>query len=139
MRFCKKDLTELLPILQAMEEGKPIQSRLSKSKNWEDLSLNYEVYDLNLDICEYRIKPELQLVPFTFEDAEFLIGKAIKVKEGCSTSLFHGVCAMITVVGNKGVDIGGRGSDPATYDTLLNYFTFLDGTPCGKLTETSNK
>ena len=127
-----EQIKKFLPLLTAISEGKKIQYK--NGFTWSDISSEaYWQFEDEDEPSMWRVKPESQLVPFTFEDAEFLIGKVIKVKEGCFTSLFHGVCAMITVVGNKGIDIGGRGEDPATYDTLLNYFTFLDGTPCGKL------
>lgn len=73
---------------------------------------------------EYRFKPETKYVPFTFEDAEFLIGKAIKSKDNT-------VYDIITYINNTTRVNTGYG--PRSFDELLESFVFLDGTPCGKL------
>jgi len=74
----------------------------------------------------YRIKPQPKpkLVPFSFEDAEFLIGHIIKRKY---TSYSMG---MITIVNASTIIVGG-GIIP--FDTLLKDYVFLDDSPCGKV------
>jgi len=128
MRFFKRDLETLYPIIKAMNKGIPIQWRKIQSENWNELHSNSAVYDFNLALYEYHIKPESQLVPFTFEDAELLIGKAVRNNETKNVGIISFVrefdCKVFT--------------DLTFYD-LMVMFTFLDGTPCGKLVETSNK
>lgn len=72
-------------------------------------------------ICD-EPKPKPVYVPFTFADAEQLIGKAVKEKT-------HGVFGIVTWVLHDCVEIG---SDTITFSALFDWYTFLDGTPCGK-------
>ena len=72
---------EFLPLLNALAEGKTIQY-LTLGGEWKDAKINYISDFTEDDEPEYyRIKPESQLVPFSFEDAEFLIGKPIRSKQ----------------------------------------------------------
>ena len=67
----------------------------------------------------YRLKPKQEYIPFTFEDAEYLIGKAIKNKTNAHVEIID--------------YISPTNVKDFTFDSLLEYFIFLDGTPCGKL------
>lgn len=71
---------------------------------------------------DYRVKEEPKVpeyIPFTFEDAEFLIGKVVK----CKTQDYT---AMIISCTESGTNVD-------DWKPLLDDFTFLDGSPCGKL------
>ena len=72
---------------------------------------------------QYRIKPEPEYIPFTFEDAEQLIGKTIKSKSGNSIYI-------ITAINYEYIGIW---KNNINYDQLFDIYTFLDGSPCGKL------
>jgi len=72
-----------------------------------------------------RVKPEPKYISFDFSDAKDLIGKAVKNKDG---SLF-----LITTFTIVGFEIG---NTAISFNNLFENFTFLDGSPCGKL---SNK
>lgn len=72
---------------------------------------------------KYRIKPEPKYIPFTWEDREELRGKWLKRKD-------YNVEKLPTTICNKDVMIGDQFY---SYKELLKDFTFLDGTPCGKL------
>lgn len=72
-------------------------------------------------------KVEEKYVPYTLEDAEKLIGKSIKSKDG---SVF---CSIVYISENE-VYRGDRFR--INFLELLNNWTELDGSPLGKLTET---
>lgn len=80
------------------------------------------------EFSHYRIKPQPKVVPFDLEeDAEKLIWKAVK-----SIKTSH--CYVITGLhSNSGIVTVG---DTSYYiESLLKYYTFLDGSPCGKYVE----
>ena len=82
--------------------------------------------ELQSEDVEYRIKPKSELIPFDFTDAEKLIGKVVKHKEGFS-------CVAVLLECNlQHICIG---NDFEIYEVLLQDYTFLDGSPCGKLKE----
>jgi len=73
----------------------------------------------------YRIKPQPKLIPFDFSDAEKLIGKAVKRKSIEDESWMIMSASSLTV---RLFDEG-----RTDYKFLLNNYTFLDGSPCGKV------
>jgi hypothetical protein len=103
---------------QALKEGKTIQVRSLKEYNdgWYDLE---RPILWNSPVDSYRIKPELK--PYSFADANFLIGKGIKVKNSDSVGL-------ITRVFPYGVSIA---NSIITYNELYLYYKFITGEPCG--------
>ena len=79
-------------------------------------------------IPEIVNKPlEDEYEPFTFEDRELLRNKWIKTK--IPGKLTKREEFLINTIFTHGV-IGGL--EHLDYTYLLNHFTFLDGTPCGK-------
>jgi len=115
----QKQAKELLPFITAFAEGKEIE--WFDGIKWVSLpNPNWE----NLYTPIVRIKPEPKYIPFTFEDAEFLIGKLIKDKHTNSIFIIIGVNAvgiMITI------------DNYISFKNLLENYTFLDGSPCGKI------
>ena len=110
-----KTTQEMIAVMQAYEDGKEIQLRLltdSKYYDCKNPGWNWDNYD-------YRVKQATEYVPFTFKDAEFLIGKVVKHKK------------------DKWVELITYCSENETsscmYEDLLSDYTFLDGSPCGKL------
>jgi hypothetical protein len=77
-------------------------------------SLDFTKYD-------YIVKPETQYIPFTFEDAKDLIGKVVVDKHSIAT---------IDYLDANGCNVS---MTSWTYEEMLERYTFLDGTPCGKL------
>ncbi len=112
----ESDLDYKIRVMQAFKEGKEIESydtngfeiwNLDKNPTW-----NWYFYN-------YRIKQEPEYIPFDFSDAESLIGKVVKrknINEIFMLSYFYNV-----------------GTLDYSYTRLFNDFTFLDGSPCGKL------
>ena len=113
MNLSKEQLKMHWKEIQAWADGKQIQYRIDDDCEWEDINEPAFFPD-----CEYRVKPEPILIPFDFSDAEFLIGKAIKHKT-------LNYVELIKFISDNFVgDI--------SFDNLLEYYTFLDGSPCGK-------
>ena len=102
----------------AFKEGKQIQY-----KNGE-----YEWIDINspnfTPSSIYRIKPESELIPFTFENANNLIGKVVIGKT------IKDVVRLVGVVTAKGVILC-NSELLIPFDAFSRCYTFLDGSPCG--------
>lgn len=117
----RNTIDEMLEILTAYKEGKEIECY---NKDVEDWCL---VTNPNFNFkFTYRIKPQpkvKKLVPFTYEDD--LLGKFIKHK----TSNEKSIIVEQTISGVF------YGTNSSFYKYLLDYYTFLDGTPCGKYIE----
>ena len=123
----KDHVKKFLPLLTSIAEGKQMQ--YNDKDIWVDIDEDADwCFDEGDEPSMWRVKPESQLVPFTFEDAEFLIGKAVRNKESK-------YIATITSVREFDCKI----FIDTDFNYLLEAFTFLDGSPCGKLVETSNK
>ncbi len=75
----------------------------------------------------WRIKKEIEYIPFTYEDKELLKGKWIKNKDSDLKSLF-----LIFSIHEESIEISGN---EFMYVDLLHNYTFDDGTPCGKVKE----
>ena len=126
-----EQIKKFLPLLTAIAGGKTIQYK--NGFTWSDISSEaYWQFEEEDEPSMWRVKPESQLVPFTFEDAELLIGKAIKAK---NNDVMIGLVISVLI---NGIYIHPN-TQLTHFDYLLKNFTFLDGTPCGKLVETSNK
>jgi hypothetical protein len=103
-------------VILAFLEGREVQLRLSIDEWIIDDSPSF------LEHQDYRIKPDPKLIPFDFSDAEILIGRAVKSKDG----------KIVSVITNLTIDIVWLGDERIFYDELLSDYTFLDGTPCGQ-------
>lgn len=123
----RNQANQLLPIIKAFSEGKPIQSRCIKG----DTSLWYEDEDPNFDDddLEYRIKPEPKYRPF--KDTEECWNEMQKhqpfgyVKEKVSKAFY---CIGSFDVAN--IYVGTTNIIHSYADSLKN-FTFADGSPFG--------
>jgi len=104
--------------IQAFKDGKEIEMR----RNGEEWKLNRNPMFAN--DFEYRIKPEPELIPFDFSDAEFLIGKAIKAKDNSCINIITKVSR------SRGIVLV---SQSYYFEDLLKHYTFLDGAACGKI------
>lgn len=122
---------QLLPIIQAFSEGKPVQSRCIKG----DTSLWYDDEDHSFDDdFEYRIKPEPKYRPF-YDNAEECWEEMKKHQPfGWIKSKEDGSRSLITlVISEENIDInciGGFNSDK-----IMKRFTFDDGAVFGILEE----
>ena len=104
-------------VILAFLEGREVQMKTMHSDTWYDTK-EPEFHDHQ----DYRIKPQPQLIPFDFSDAEMLIGRMVKRKDG----------KIVSVITNLTIDIVWLGDKRIFYNELLSEFTFLNGTPCGQ-------
>ena len=109
-----KTTKEMIAVMQAYADGKGIEYSFIKDSWYDDKNPCWNLVDYN-----YRVKEAPEYIPFTFEDAEFLIGKIVSSKK-------KQYKVMIFECNKKSVQ-------HYTYEELLNNWTFLDGSPCGKL------
>lgn len=77
MNLVKEDLKKWWKEIEAWVDGKKIQYRIHDESDWQDIDNPGFFTD-----TEYRVKPESEFVPFDYSDAEFLIGKTVKAKDG---------------------------------------------------------
>lgn len=123
----REEASQLLPFIKAFAEGKTIQyakrdmSTFRKGVEWVDL-VNPGWYS---EYKQYRIKPEPEYVPFTFEDRELLRDKWVKIK---ALGTEHKVIAVLY----NGIRMGNL-EEITLFERALQAFEFLDGTPFGKL------
>lgn len=115
---------QLLPIIQAFSEGKPVQSRCIKG----DTSLWYDDEDPSFDDdFEYRVKPEPKFRPF--KDAEECWAEMQKHQPfGWLKSKENGYYSFITMLNNR---FRLNGYDGWWFDDTIKKFTFADGTTFG--------
>lgn len=116
-----REIDPFRELKKAWARGEDIQYRY-KSDDWIDTPdpAWHPFY-------EYRIKPESEskYVPFTFEDAELFMSRTVIAKDkSCKV--------VITYSDNEDVLLGTVGRN---YKHLLENYTFLDGSPCGKEVE----
>lgn len=135
----KDNAKDYLPLIQAMAEGKTIQ--MHNGDYWFD----EEELCFDGDVNIYRIKPEVEYVPF--DTAEELIDcwhqKMFNGKPIYNTELGMPLISVkhkqfsdskLLLVGfeNNCVSINGC---YYKLETVFEYYTFLDGTPIGKIKE----
>jgi hypothetical protein len=104
---------------KAILEGKEVESSYKNKEDFSRIinpSFDFRSYD-------YRVKEEPIYVPFTFEDAKDLIGKAV-IKKGVT------LVKQIIVVNSNEV---GFDANNVSFENLLDLYTFIDGSPCGKI------
>ena len=130
-KIYKGEIQRLMPIFQAIAEGKTIQY---KNGDWQDIDGDED--GLNLDTLikyqdNYRIKPEQKYHPFkNAEECWQEMEKHkyfgwIKGKDASIPSKFM----IINSVRDEEVSIT-SGID-FTYSELIECYTFIDGTPFG--------
>lgn len=107
---------ELLPIIQAYAEGKVIQVQCS---DYVWMSIDDPIWSSG---DKYRIAPDEECVPFTYDDKDHIIGECIKHKVDKSILLITGVVT-------EGVFANGS---IISYSDLLENWIFKSGRSCGK-------
>ncbi len=111
----RESLNKHWEVIDAWRKGAEVEYLASKWEKIEDPGWFLET--------KYRIAPTPEYIPFDFTDAEFLIGKLIKSK----------VSDWVCIINACTFEKCWSGDTAYAYKILLNSFTFLDGSPCGKL------
>ena len=139
----REEAKRLLPIIKAFADGKTLQYRVSPSiprPYNRDVSYLKEWFDLDEDKCDgfccfctinYRIKPETKYRPFKSQ------------KECCDEMFKHqpfgwvknietgDLCNISNIYESEGCSKVLLDTCAYTFSSLLNEFTFIDGTPFG--------
>ena len=116
---------ELVPILQAVADGKEVEYSGRDREKWYDAQYNI-LEEIIMDECKLRIKPKAEIIPFDYSDD--LVGMVVATKHLQLKNL-------IVAQSERGVSlvVGINTSDGFfTYEELLSEKVFLDGSPCGK-------
>ena len=109
-----KTTKEKIAIMQAHADGKEIEYSFIKDSWYDDKNPCWNWVDYN-----YRVKEAPEYIPFTFEDWEIMVDKIAK----------HKTKPIIEKLKSFYDD----SANGIYYNDLLEEFTFLDGSPCGKL------
>lgn len=129
-----KDINKVMPILQALAEGKIIQFAATY-KEWVDLDGDKDGLLLETLINNpksYRVKPEPKFRPF--KDAEECWQEMLKHQPfGWLMSQNGEVNSLIIFIDNEGIVIGDRNNGVIGFVTATDLFKikFADGTPFG--------
>lgn len=115
----RQEAKKLLPFIQALAEGKPIQLK-DRIGNWMDVDF------INVELCNsnvYRIKPEPKYRPFKNKEEcwqEMLKHEPFGwLKDNEANEYFNVECI---ASGNKAIDL---------YTNSFKRCVFIDGTPFG--------
>ena len=124
----REEAKELLPIIQAFAEGKTIQVRINNDSSWTDL-LDDKLEISNL--YEYRIKPEPKYRPLKSQEEcwnEMLKHHPFGWVKNIETG---DLCNISNIYESAGCAKVFLDTCAYTFSSLLNEFTFIDGTPFG--------
>lgn len=106
-----------LPMITAFTEGKQIQHKLEVETIWRDVSKPSFLWLPE----EYRIKPGPKFRAWNASDDT--LGKKVRLKDD------HAVQSLITALGKDTIHVAPHGWQK--YETLLDDWEQLDGSPCG--------
>lgn len=123
----RQQAKEMLPIIQALSEGKHIQLK-DRIGNWMDIDF------INVELCNpnvYRIKPEPKYRPF--QNAEECWQEMQKHKPfGWLKDKEDGHYTLVTAINKNDVDqIALNGNTGWLFSNISKFYTFADGTPFG--------
>jgi len=104
---------------EAFKNGRNIQYRKSDYNSWDDCRVPMWLSD-----CEYRIKPEPKLVPFTFEDNKMFRDKWLQDKGGGKQRF--------KIIEFDEYNLYYEHHYIISYGDFLETFEFEDGNSCGK-------
>ena len=122
----REEAKELLPIIKAFAEGKPIQDKIEGVTDWVDtdeINLEYEGQKI-----KHRIKPELKYRPF--KNQEECWNEMLKHQPlgWLRSKRVKDICQLITI---KDGEIRIFADLPLYFSRAYREYEFLDGTPFG--------
>ena len=129
-KIYKKDINKVMPILQALVEGKTIQFAIN-GDSWIDIDSNEEGLFLETLMAtpqRYRIKPEPKYRPF--EDAEECWNEMQKHQPFGWVKLKDNTYRLISLVDGNRIMLGCQDIE-WSYGILFNDFKFADDAPFG--------
>lgn len=120
----REQLLKHWEVIEAYMNGAEVEYFDHINAEWVDCSSDPGFYIE----AKYRIKKQPELIPFDFSDAEKLIGRIVVHKDKKELEGIH----QITSIKNDYLYFYDGGCN---MNYLFKYFTFLDGSPCGKIKE----
>ncbi len=130
----REEVKELLPIMQALAEGKAIQDKIEGLTDWcdtDEINLEY-----NGQKITHRIKPEPKYRPFKTQEEcweEMLkhqqFGWVKSKKNGCFRCI--GEVSLSEEFGESMITFSTNESLSRASYSLFDEYTFADGTPFG--------
>lgn len=126
----RNEAKELLPIIQAFAEGRPIQYKLKdcKTANWKDITRDF--HEFSPDSFQYRIKPEPKYRPF--KNAEECWNEMQKHQPfGWIKSKNDSTINKFMLIDSLRKDEVSISNVDFNYNDLVEYYIFADGTPFG--------
>lgn len=123
-REMSRDTKYMISVMQAYEDGKEIEFRCRKDDAWSACPIptwNWQHWD-------YRVKPEPKYVPYdSVEEVE---------KDKWFKNKFNDILSRIMGLDANDSDSSVRlVSGWCSLKDLFEYYTYEDGTPCGKKVE----
>ena len=115
-------IDEMIEALTAFKEGKEIEFRRNTNNDWVEL----KAPAWNFNTFEYRIKPQPEYIPFTWEDRDLFRDKWIRLKTADNEH-------RINFIGSSGYASCANWADPKSLDSLFESHVFIDGSVFGKL------
>ena len=121
----REQAKELLPIIQAFAEGKPIQDKIEEMTDWVDtdeINLEYEGKKI-----KHRIKPQPKYRPFKTQEEcwnEMLKHQPFGWVKEISCEMLY----LINGISNESIVIM---EDINSFKEAMNIYEFKDGTPFG--------
>ena len=124
-----KTIKEMIEVMQAYERGDKIETCISgEQKKWFD----NKNPACNWEKCDYRVKPKKKYVPFDTAE-EFLAAQRV---HGININHIGASSKFLCFVGcdNKVIimDTLYKYKVNVDFRLLCDFYTFADGTPCGK-------
>lgn len=121
----RQQAKELLPIIQAFAEGKPIEKKsiLEDESKWREVKLP----TFNIAISNYRIKPEPKYRPFA--NKEECWNEMQKHQPFGWVKAYYGQFVITEIRGSKATI--GRNDRLLDFDYIFSNYKFADGSPFG--------
>ena len=120
---------ELAVLLTAFADGKPLEYMIGSSSwsNYTDLDIRK--FGMNIaNGYKFRIKPETKRIALIQQD---LIDRELSGKT--MSLIYNKTVIHISTYSEKRIYLAN--GEIEDYDSLMEYYTFLDGTPCYKEVE----
>ena len=127
----REEIKEMLPIMQAFAEGKPIQFR--KGYDWIDIKTGENLSFLRPP-SDYRIKPKPRYRPFKTQEEcwnEMLKHSNFGWIKGNVTGEYKQIVRIYNYNAELIFNIGYNGSADYSPEMMFSSYTFADGSPFG--------
>ena len=123
-RDYKKVIKKRATVEMAYAKGEAIEIRLRGTLNWQPVGEKTKPA-FNWSMFDYRVRPENEYVPFTYEDRDAFRGKWITPK----AKKYHTEMCINNIT-KRGIACNGCKS--LTFKEAFDFYEFIDGSVFGK-------